>query len=278
MFAIRLLLGWLLGISATLVLAQDSIQEAGDLRVAAQRYEHGRGVKRDYAEAYRLYCKAALLGDAQAAYSLGWMYFNGRGLSRKAEIAVGWFMRAAKTGDVYAARMLARYQGIIPADDPHCQPEPAPVTAGMEPGSNPDRALVESWVGQIAPRYSIDPQLVLAVIQAESGFNPAALSSKNAQGLMQLIPATAERFGIKDAWNPVENIRGGTAYLHWLLRHFDGNVEWAVAAYNAGERTVEHYQGVPPYRETRDYVRRILEAYQKSFHPVPPALPANRVS
>lgn len=270
MIAIQLLLGWLLSISATFVLAQDRIDEASELRASAQRYEHGRGVKQDYAEAYRLYCKAALLGDAQAAYNLGWMYFNGRGLSRKADVAVGWFMRAAKTGDVYAARMLVRYQGITPADDPNCQPEPAPVTASIEPGSNPSRRLVESWVGQIAPQYSIDPQLVLAVIQAESGFNPVALSSKNAQGLMQLIPATAERFGIKDIWNPVENIKGGTAYLHWLLRHFDGNVEWAVAAYNAGERTVEQYQGVPPYQETRNYVRRILAAYQKTFHPVPP--------
>ncbi|MGX2038689.1 lytic transglycosylase domain-containing protein [Methylocaldum sp. MU1018] len=274
MILIRFLLGWLLSIGATLALAQDSAEDARELRILAQRHEHGRGVKQSYAEAYRLYCKAALLGDAQAAYSLGWMYFNGRGLPRKAGVAVGWFMRAAKTGDAYAARMLVRYEGITPADDPACRPAPAPVTASIEPSSNPDRKLVESWVSQIAPHYSVDPQLVLAVIQAESSFNPAALSSKNAQGLMQLIPATAERFGVKDIWNPVENIKGGTAYLHWLLRHFDGNVEWAVAAYNAGERTVEQYQGVPPYRETRNYVRRILTAYQKPFHPVPPPLAA----
>ncbi|HYE37290.1 transglycosylase SLT domain-containing protein [Methylocaldum sp.] len=277
MILIRFLLGWLLSISATLALAQDSIQEASELRTLALRHEHGRGIKQDYAEAYRLYCKAALLGDSQAAYNLGWMYFNGRGLSRKADVAVGWFLRAAKNGDAYAARMLVRYQGITPVDDPACQPDPVPVTASIEPRSNPNRKLVESWVSQIAPQYSIDPQLVLAVIQAESSFNPAALSPKNAQGLMQLIPATAERFGIKDIWNPVENIKGGTAYLHWLLRHFEGNVEWAVAAYNAGERTVEQYHGVPPYQETRNYVRRILAAYQKTVHPVPPPLTAHHV-
>lgn len=278
MNSIRLLLGWLLSISAPLALAQDGMGNASELRNLAVRYEHGRGVKLDYAEAYRLYCKAALLGDAQAAYNLGWMYFNGRGLSRKPEVAVGWFMRAAKTGDVYAARMLVRYQGITPSDDANCQPEPPPITAGIEPGSSPSRRLVESWVSQIAPQYSVDPRLVLAVIHAESGFNPAALSSKNAQGLMQLIPATAERFGIKDVWNPVENIKGGTAYLRWLLRHFEGNVEWAVAAYNAGERTVEQYHGVPPYKETRNYVRRILEDYRKTYHPVPPPLAPNQTS
>lgn len=275
--AIRFLLGWLLSMSATLVLAQDNVDTASELRALALRHEHGRGVKQNYAEAYRLYCKAALLGDAEAAYNLGWMYFNGRGRPRKAEVAVGWFMRAAKTGDAYAARMLVRYRGVTPADDPNCRPEPAPVMAAVQPGSNPSRKLVESWVNPIAAQYSVDPKLVLAVIQAESGFNPAALSSKNAQGLMQLIPATAERFGIRDVWNPVENIKGGTAYLHWLLRHFDGNVEWAVAAYNAGERTVEQYQGVPPYRETREYVRRILTAYQKTFHPIPPPVAAKRM-
>jgi soluble lytic murein transglycosylase-like protein len=89
---------------------------------------------------------------------------------------------------------------------------------------------------------------------------------------MQLVPATAERFGVKNVWNPLENIRGGTAYLHWLMRHFTGNVQWVLAAYNAGEKTVEQYQGVPPFNETQNYVRRILATYPKTVHPVPPAL------
>jgi soluble lytic murein transglycosylase-like protein len=125
-------------------------------------------------------------------------------------------------------------------------------------------------VQQIAAPYSIDPQLVLAVMQAESGFNPGALSPKNAQGLMQLIPATAQRFGVKNAWDPAENIRGGAAYLHWLIRHFSGKVEWVLAAYNAGEHSVERYRGVPPYSETQAYVQKILSRYGKLTHPVPP--------
>lgn len=256
--------------------AQDVVREAQALRTRAALYEHGRGVRRDYGEAYRLYCESALLGDALSAYSLGWMYFNGRGLSRQPGLAVGWFKRAAKAGDVYAARMLVRYVGIQAQDDPGCQPKPKPkppiVTATAPIDKSPTRKRVEDWVAQIAPNYSVDPDLVMAVIQAESGFDGAALSNKNAQGLMQLIPATAERFGVKDIWNPLENIKGGTAYLNWLLRHFSGNVEWALAAYNAGERTVEQYQGVPPYKETQNYVKRIMAAYPKTSHPVPPAL------
>jgi soluble lytic murein transglycosylase-like protein len=267
----RYLLGGLL--MAGTASAQDFIQEARALRAQAARYEHARGVRQDYTEAYRLYCKAAMLGDSTAAYNLGWMYFNGRGLPRRPEFAVGWFKRAAKAGDAYAARMLTRYTGIEAVEDSGCRPEPLPVAAMIAiKRQNPNRKLVEGWVGRIAANYFIDPELVMAVIQAESGFNPTALSPKNAQGLMQLIPATAERFGIKDIWDPLENIKGGTAYLHWLLRHFAGNVEWALAAYNAGERTVEQYQGVPPYRETQNYVKRILASYQKTVHPVPPPL------
>ncbi|MGZ8217975.1 transglycosylase SLT domain-containing protein [Methylomagnum sp.] len=255
--------------------AQDVVREARDLRTRAALHEHGRGVRQDFGEAYRLYCESALLGDALSAYSLGWMYFNGRGLSRQPGLAVGWFKRAAKAGDGYAARMLVRYAGIQPQDDPGCRPKPPVIPkVAVVPAidKSPARQLIEGWVAQIAPNYSVDPDLVLAVIQAESGFDSAALSNKNAQGLMQLIPATAERFGVKDIWNPLENIKGGTAYLNWLLRHFSGNVEWALAAYNAGERTVEQYQGVPPYKETQNYVKRIMAAYPKTSHPVPPAL------
>jgi hypothetical protein len=270
----RLLMGGLLIAGAAN--AQDFIQEARELRSRAGMYEHGRGVHQDYREAYRLYCRSALLGDSLSAYNLGWMYFNGRGLPRSPGVAVGWFKRAAKTGDVYAARMLQRYSGIEAQEDAACQPESPPLTVALGPGGgkfrSAGRKLVEAWVGKIAPNYFVDPELVLAVIQAESGFNSSALSNKNAQGLMQLIPATAQRFGVKDIWDPMENIRGGTAYLHWLLRHFSGNVELALAAYNAGERTVEQYQGVPPYRETQNYVKRILASYQKTVHPIPPAL------
>jgi hypothetical protein len=248
--------------------------EPEGIRNMAVVYEHGRGVKQDYAEAYKLYCKAALMGDEQSAYNLGWMYFNGRGLPRDMGIAMYWFRRAADGGDTFAKRMAARLGDISTVTDAACQPPPPEIREIQ----SPNRKIVEAWVNQIAPRYAIDPQLVMAVIQAESAFNPGALSNKNAQGLMQLIPATAERFRVKDVWNPVENIKGGTAYLHWLMRHFSGNVEWVVAAYNAGEGAVERYQGVPPYEETRNYVKRILTRYQKTAHPVPPELPEKATS
>ncbi len=263
------LFGILLALSSVASGTDGVNPEAASLRQLATRYEHGRGIKVDYKEAYRLYCKAALLGDVPAAYNLGWMYFNGRGFQQNIGLALGWFKRAAAAGDRFATRMLGRYMGVAGERDPYCR---SPATAPSD-SARPENRTIESWARQIAPRFSIDPELVLAVIQAESGFNAIALSHKNAQGLMQLIPATAERFGIKDVWDPIENIIGGTAYLHWLMRHFAGNVKLVLAAYNAGEGAVEQYKDVPPYAETQSYVRRILTAYKKTIHPVPPDLP-----
>ena len=125
-------------------------------------------------------------------------------------------------------------------------------------------------IQDIARPYRVDPALVTAVIRQESGFRPCAVSHKNAQGLMQLIPRTQRRFGVRNPCDPVDNIRGGVAYLNWLLRHFNGNVALTLAGYNAGEKAVEKYQGIPPYRETQNYVRRIMDNYPNPYHPVPP--------
>lgn len=103
----------------------------------------------------------------------------------------------------------------------------------------------------------VDPALVRAVIHAESAFNPNAMSRAGAQGLMQLIPATASRFGVTEPFAPAENIRGGVAYLAWLLKRFDGDIVRATAGYNAGEGAVDRYGGVPPYAETQVYVERV---------------------
>lgn len=111
---------------------------------------------------------------------------------------------------------------------------------------------------------NLDPRLVRAVIQAESGYNRRALSNKGAMGLMQLMPATAKLLRVGDPWDADENVRGGTAYLRQLLNRFEGRLEWAVAAYNAGPGAVERHGGIPPYRETREYVRRVLALYQGS--------------
>ncbi len=229
----------------------------------AVRYERALGVKQDYREAYRLYCLAAIQGDKDAVFSIGWLYFNGRGVPRDLEIAVGWFQRAANMGSQHGQMMSKRFENVSPQTDKSC-----PI---FKPGMSVSKQQVETWVRVIAPEFSIDPALVLYVIGTESAFNYAALSSKNAHGLMQLIPATAKRFGVKDIWNPVQNITGGVAYLNWLMRHFNGNVKFVLAAYNAGESAVRRYKGIPPYRETQNYVRKIIGNYQKTIHPVPAA-------
>ncbi|MGR9051611.1 MAG: lytic transglycosylase domain-containing protein [Gammaproteobacteria bacterium] len=264
---IKLSLICLLGLLFIGAEANANQENPADMRKTALAYEHARGVKQDYQKAFELYCQAALSGDAQSAYNLGFMYFNGRGLPRDFALAGHWFGQAAKGGDKYARRMLGRLRGMAASEDPACHTEPVPMLV-----ENPDREVIEQWVGLIAPKYGIDPELVMAVIQAESAFNPKAKSDKNAQGLMQLIPATAERFGVEDSWDPIQNIRGGIAYLNWLMRHFGGNVEWVLAAYNAGEGAVERYQGIPPYHETQHYVKKILAHYPKTNHPVPPEL------
>jgi hypothetical protein len=122
-------------------------------------------------------------------------------------------------------------------------------------------AHVRSIVNKLAPELDLDPRLVLAVIAVESNFQAAAVSPKNAQGLMQLIPDTAQRFGVQDPFNPSDNIRGGMLYLRWLLKAFNGNLSLALAGYNAGEKAVERYKGVPPYDETRQYVEKIHQLY-----------------
>ncbi|WP_036249592.1 MULTISPECIES: transglycosylase SLT domain-containing protein [Methylobacter] len=241
--------------------------KAASIRKMAVAYEHGRGVKKDYRKAFKYYCRAAYRGDAIASYHLGFMYFYGRGVPRDLSLSMYWFRQSADKGDAYSQRMVKHHKHVKPVYDSACDPESR--VARRPYASHAKRKIVESWVNKIAPAYGIDPKLVLAVIQAESAFNPRALSNKNAQGLMQLIPATAERFGVRDAWNPVQNIKGGTAYLNWLIHHFSGNVELVLAAYNAGEGAVERYHGVPPYEETQNYVKRILSRYKKRMHPIP---------
>jgi soluble lytic murein transglycosylase-like protein len=123
------------------------------------------------------------------------------------------------------------------------------------------RARYEPYVLEHASRNSLRPDLVRAVIQVESGYNPRARSPKGAMGLMQLMPATAIALGVRDPYDPGENIRGGTRYLRQLLDRYDGNEELALAAYNAGAGAVDKYgRVVPPYRETRDYVRKVGSA------------------
>lgn len=238
----------------------------------AARYEHGEGVPQNYDWAMQLYCAAARRSHPQAQYQLGWMYANGRGVVRNDAQAAAWFRLAAASGDAPAKRMLALVDNPAKVEQAHCvEPidptnKPPVVVRNRKPAS-PAQAQVEALVNRLAPNYGLQPALVLAVIEAESGFNPQARSAKNAQGLMQLIPETAERFGVQDPYDPVQNLQGGMAYLRWLLAYFQGDVRLTLAGYNAGEGTVVRYGGVPPYAETRVYVEKIVRNYGQLVHP-----------
>jgi soluble lytic murein transglycosylase-like protein len=134
-----------------------------------------------------------------------------------------------------------------------------------------DRKL-DVIIFRAAEREGVDPRFVHAVIWQESKYDTAARSHAGAQGLMQLMPDTAKRFGCSDPDDVESNVEAGTKYLSWLLKRFSGNVQLALAGYNAGEGAVDKYNGVPPYSETQNYVRVISERYGKTFHPVlPPA-------
>ena len=136
---------------------------------------------------------------------------------------------------------------------------PAP-PAGEEQPTQPEDRL-DRMVREAAERNHLDPALVKAVISTESGWNPNAVSAKGAVGLMQLIPETAQRYGVNNSFDPAQNIEGGTRYLKSLLDRYDGDLTKSLAAYNAGERTVDLNGGVPAIPETRKYVQKVTNAY-----------------
>lgn len=245
-------------------------------RHEALAYEHGDGVPQDPELAAQLYCRAARYGDPEAQYNLAWMLTNSRGIERDDAQAAHLFAAAAEQGMVPAQNMLAAMgtpRGAPPAclRQPESDPPPLALAASTAkarssatlalpplPANAPEPIV--KFVTLVAPEYHLAPHLVLAVMATESNFNPWALSPKNAQGLMQLIPDTAARFHVRRPTDPAQNIRGGMAYLQWLLAYFQGDLALVLAAYNAGERAVDRYRGVPPYAETRQYVQRILLA------------------
>ena len=247
--------------------------QAGKLIAQALAYEHGEGVARDPQRASELYCKAARLGDAEAMHALGWMYANGRGLPRNDAYAGTLFAMAAFLGNVHARRMT-RFTGGYTGQVPDCL-HPSP-TLRVDASWNPeahirslsaDRQAVARLVVELAANYDIEPRLALAIAITESSLNPVAVSPRNAMGVMQLIPGTAARFNVRNPFDARENIKGGLAYLRWLLAYFRGDIALAAAGYNAGEGAVDRYRGVPPYRETQAYVERILSFVGSAEHP-----------
>ena len=223
-------------------------------------------------------CELAEQGDADAAFRLARRYLFGKGVRKDRRLGTAWLRAAASRGHPEARRLVNYVPGRMGRIRPWCRPGAGPV---REVGPPP--AEIVSLVNSIAPKYGVDPGLVLAVIQAESAFRTDAVSPKEAAGLMQLIPDTANRFGVGNVFDPKENITGGVKYLRWLLAYFQGDVTLALAGYNAGEGAVDRYKGVPPYEETRNYVRIIRRNYDAIRHPFDrsvappsPALPAIR--
>lgn len=131
--------------------------------------------------------------------------------------------------------------------------------------SSGSRSTYDAYIVASAARHGVDPALLKAMMHTESAFNPNARSPVGAQGLMQLMPATARRFSVNNPWNPAENIEGSAKYLAWLLRKFNNKVEFAVAGYNAGEGNVMKYGGIPPFKETRNYVQRVMNRYHTIY-------------
>ncbi|HEV7500707.1 MAG TPA: lytic transglycosylase domain-containing protein [Vicinamibacteria bacterium] len=183
--------------------------------------------------------------------------------------------RLAKGGIAVALALMCRHTGRLLLEEDESRVE---VEAGNFRIAPYERRDLETVIEEAAARHGVSPHLVRAVVQAESAFDPLAVSRVGAQGLMQLMPATATRMGVTDSLDPRQNVFGGAKYLSQLLTRFDGNVALALAGYNAGPAKVARYRGIPPYGETRGYVTKIRAMVGEEtgvFFPLP-ARPALR--
>ncbi|MFM5171755.1 lytic transglycosylase domain-containing protein [Aeromonas veronii] len=221
-------------------------------------------------KAIALYCVAAGTGNPEGYFRIGRLLATGPASVRSAKMANSYLAMAMRLGNQQASRYYNPRVGNAPMGD-QCG-------VGMRGGQGSYFALpstpfnVEAYLARQSPgkqklatmlrhaakRHQVDVRLVLAIAIAESNLESRAVSAKNAQGVMQLIPETQQRFGVTQPFDPAQNIKGGVSYLKWLDRRFDGDWVLISAAYNAGEKAVERYGGIPPYDETREYVKRVL--------------------
>ena len=173
-------------------------------------------------------------------------------LKRASEIEVMVEQKTKSLENLQPQKTFAETLNVVP---------PAEFKYKVQEPAKSSKVQIQNMVTNACAKYNIDPKLVMALIQQESGFNQNAISKAGAQGLMQLMPATAKSLGVTNAFNPQENIEGGVKYLKGLLDRFHGNKILALAAYNAGPNAVTKHNGIPPYKETQNYVRNILKNY-----------------
>jgi soluble lytic murein transglycosylase-like protein len=213
-------------------------------------------------------CHLARRGDAESQYQLAWLFAHGRGDDRRDDWASYLFYAASSQGHKDAKRMLDSVTWPA-AEVPTCMTRSAPAFVATTAPSVSVKAppQIEKLVRQLAPQFRVDPKLALTIIAVESNFDAYAVSRSAAMGLMQLIPQTARRFGVTNAFDARQNIRGGMAYLRWLLAYYQGDVTLVAAAYNAGEGAVDRHKGVPPFSETQEYVKRVVARFGNAPHP-----------
>ncbi|HDX8345208.1 TPA: lytic transglycosylase domain-containing protein [Aeromonas dhakensis] len=221
-------------------------------------------------QAIHFYCAAAATGNPEGYFRIGRLLATGPGSVRNPRMANAYLAMAIRLGNQQAIRYYNSRVGNAVMGD-QCgsgvggsggyfaaiPTTPFNLEAYLARQS-PAKQKLANMLRHAAKRHRIDERLVLAIAIAESNLDSRAVSPKNAQGLMQLIPETQQRFGVTRPFDPEQNIKGGVAYLKWLHTHFDGNWTLMSAAYNAGEKSVEQYGGIPPYQETQQYVRRVL--------------------
>lgn len=186
-----------------------------------------------------------------------------RNLAIRILIVLAAFVRFASAPSVLAETSLYEYvtpSGVVHLTNVPNDPKFQPVRpAGTRTVSGLE---LERAVARAAKRHHLHPALLFAVMKAESSFNPVVVSKAGAVGLMQLVPETAMRHGVRNLYDTNENVAGGARHLRYLLDRFHGNTRLALAAYNAGERKVDRYRKIPPYKETRDYVQKVLAYYR----------------
>jgi TPR repeat protein len=224
------------------VLVLETLAQSGSTRAQfelARRFETGIGTAANTTKAFDFYCKAVAKGHPMAAYRLGALYLAGKGVARDNAMAAAWFRRSFELGNPEARDMMPKFASVKQVPAPGCYAAGARGPAHMQAP-----AQIEKMVRGMAPEFGLDPNFVLAIMQIESGYRTDA----------------------KD------NMRGGMRYLRWLLAYFQGDVSLVAAAYNAGEGAVERYRGVPPYKETETYVKRLNAVYPRKRHPFEPRI------